>query len=307
MKTGICTTDFEKSAEKKTADELFGIIHELGFRCVQFAFSSVAECGYTPNGQLEIPSVIKPECCRAVFIAAEKYDLPIEVINGTYNMAHPDPDVRAEGLKRLETLMQAAKELSTEIISLCSGTRNAKYLWSPSDENENEDAWADMYDSMQRATELAEQYGITLAIESEASNVIRTPEKARRLLDSIGSDKLKMILDCANLFHMGHAHKNEAPETICHAVEVYGKDIVVVHGKDIREGDGIEFCATGLGIVDFALTAELLRQIGYKGDMFLHGIYDISDMKRSREFWETASGHQHKTIPSQERKGFNEM
>ena len=102
MKTGICTTDFEKSAEKKTADELFGIIHELGFRCVQFAFSSVAECGYTPNGQLEIPSVIPTECCRTVCTASEKYDLPVEVINGTYNMAHPNPYFRTEGLKGLK-------------------------------------------------------------------------------------------------------------------------------------------------------------------------------------------------------------
>ncbi len=272
-----------------TADELFRTIRELGFSCVQFAFSSVAESGFTPNGQLEIPAVIPNECIRAVDAAAVKYGLPIEVINGTYNMAHPDAYVRTEGLKRLETLMQAANELGCRIISLCSGTRNEAHLWSPSVDNDSEEAWTIMYDSMQRATDLAERYGITLAIESEASNVIRTPEKARRLMDSISSDKLKMILDCANLFHVGHAHRSESAATIRHAVKVYGKDTVVAHGKDIREGEGIEFCATGLGIVDFALTAKLLREVAYPGDMFLHGIYDVGDMIRARKYWETAA------------------
>lgn len=272
-----------------TADTLFALIQDLGFTCVQFAFSSVAECGFTPNGELEIPSAIPAVCLDRVEKAAGKYGLPIEVINGTYNMVHPAEEVRKEGLKRLQTLMQAANALGTGKISLCSGTRNPAHLWRPSPLNDTEEAWAVMYDSMERATELAERYNITLAIESEASNVIRTPEKARRLMDGIGSDKLKMILDCANLFHAGHAHKAEVRETIAHAVEVYGKDIAVAHGKDIREGEGIEFCGTGRGIVDFAYTAELLRGVNYAGDMFLHGIYEVGDMTRAREWWEACA------------------
>ena len=289
MRTGICTTDFEKG-KLLPADKLFGIIRSMGFECLQFAFTSIAECDCEPSKLIEIPANITGDMIRAAVHASEKYSLPVEVINGTFNMAHPDAWVRDEGLLRLEKLIIAAGELGAKYISLCSGTRNRNHLWRYSDENDTPDAWDDMYSAMSRAVEIAERYSITLAIESEASNVIDTPENARRVMDQIGSDRLKMILDCANLFHVGEAHRENVKVTISHAFAVYGDDIVIAHGKDIREGESIDFCGTGLGIVDFAYTAELLRERNYTGDMFLHGIYDIDDMPRALEHWKDAAG-----------------
>lgn len=289
MRTGICTTDFEeKNAPRLTADELFALIRQYGYTCTQFAFSSVAESGYTPDGCIEIPGTIEASAIHAIEKAAQKHDLPLCVINGTFNMAHPDNEVRETGLARMEILAQAAQALGVKYISLCSGTFNREHLWSYSPENDTDDAWNAMYGTMERAVETAERYGITLAIESEASNVISTPERARKLMDGIGSDKLKMILDCANLFHRGEAHPENVKAVITHAFEVYGHDIVIAHGKDIREGDGIDFCGTGDGIVDFKLTADLLKKYGYAGDMFLHGFYARADMVKAREYWENA-------------------
>ncbi len=291
MRTGICTTDFEeKNAPRMTADELFALIRQYGYTCTQFAFSSVAESEYTPDGAIEIPAAIAPETIAAVEKASAKHSLPVMVFNGTFNMAHPDEEIRHIGLNRLGILADAADALGVKMISLCSGTRNPGNLWGYSPENDSADAWDAMYGTMQRAAEIAEKHGITLAIESEASNVISTPERARKLMDSIGSDKIKMILDCANLFHAGEAHPENVKSVITHAFEVYGHDIVIAHGKDIREGDGIDFCGTGDGIVDFSLTADLLRQYGYEGDMFLHGIYEKADMVKAREHWEAARG-----------------
>ncbi|MBQ8512087.1 MAG: sugar phosphate isomerase/epimerase [Clostridia bacterium] len=289
MRTGICTTDFdEKNLPRMTADDLFALIRHYGYACTQFAFSSIAESGYIPDGCIEIPESIAPSVIRAVERASAKHNLPVMVFNGTFNMAHPDEEIRQTGLKRLEVLADAADALGVKMISLCSGTRNPGNLWAYSDENDTDDAWNAMYGTMQRAAETAEKHGITLAIESEASNVISTPERARRLMDGVGSDKIKMILDCANLFHRGEAHPENVQSVITHAFEVYGHDIVIAHGKDIREGDGIDFCGTGDGIVDFSLTAELLTQYGYAGDMFLHGIYERGAMVKAREHWEAA-------------------
>ena len=289
MKTGVCTTDFEKQPLRK-ADRLFSDIRALGFECVQFAFSSVTEADFTPTGQLELPGTISMGTVSTVARASEKYDLPIGVINATFNMAHPDPAVREEGLVRLGGHLDAARALGCPILSLCTGSRNPDHLWRPSPDNDTPEAWDAMFDTVRRAVELAEKAGVTLAVESEASNVIDTPEKARRLMDEIGSDKLKMILDAANLFHRGEAKPENARRTLDEAFAAYGGDIVAAHGKDIRAGDGIDFCGTGLGIVDFAYMAKLLRDTGYRGDMFLHGIYDEDDMPRALDAWKRASG-----------------
>lgn len=285
-KCGVCSTDFESAAHAPYAAEvLFRKMKERGFEAVQFAFSSIAETEFTPNGQIEIPAVIPSAAIQAVRENAEKYGIPVEVINGTFNMAHPDRGTREEGIRRFEILCRAAKELGAKYISLCSGTRNADHLWSPHPDNDTQEAWNDMLDTVSRCTKIAEEYGITLAVESEASNIISTPERARRLMDTVGSPNLKMILDCANLFHAGEAHKENVCKTLEHAFALYGNDIVLAHGKDIREGDGIDFCGTGLGIVDFAYTAALLEQYDFTGNMFLHGIYDENDMVRAREHW----------------------
>lgn len=287
QRTGVCTTDFEHAnTPLYTADTLFARMGELGFGAVQFAFSSISETDFVPNGQIEIPAEIPYRAVVAADRAANRHGLPIEVVNGTFNMAHPDAAVRAEGLRRFSILTKASAALGAKYISLCSGSRNPDHLWTWSPNNDDRDAWDDMFDTISHAVELAERENITLAIESEAANIIDTPENARKIMDQIGSSHLKMILDCANLFHPGQAHPENVHDVLAHAFAVFGDDIVIAHGKDIRQSDRIDFCGTGLGIVDFAYVANALRKLQYAGDMFLHGIYAEDDMVRAREHWE---------------------
>ena len=48
------------------------------------------------------------------------------------------------------------------------------------------------------------------------------------------------------------------------------------------------FYFQGRGIVDFPYMAKRLRESGYAGDMFLHGIYDPDDMPRALVCWTAA-------------------
>lgn len=289
-RTGVCSTDYESASHPPySAHTLFAKMHAAGFSAVQFAFSSIGESNFTPTGSIEIPDVISEQALDAVKSACAAYGIPVIAVNGTFNMAHPDASVRDEGIRRFPAFCRAAKELGASYVTLCSGTRNPENLWAPHPDTATPEAWADMRDTVTRCTCIAEETGIVLAIESEAANVICTPARARRIMDEVGSPHLKMILDCANLFHAGRAHAANVRETIDEAFAAYGHDTVIAHGKDIREGDGISFCATGHGIVDFAYTAKKLAEYGFAGDMFLHGIYDEDDMVRAREHWENAS------------------
>ena len=281
MRCGVCSSDIVPDS----AERLFEKIRGWGFECVQLSFTSVKECNYTEDGRFEIPWAVPDAVCDMIAGTSERYGVPIEAVNGTFNMAHPDPDVRAEGLARFGGFAKAAVRVGAKMITLCSGTREPSYLWAYSDENDTEQAWRDMETTMRRAVEIAEKLGVTLAIETEASNVISSPEKARKIMDGIGSDKLKMILDMANLFPKGTAKKENVRPTLKRAVDVFGKDVVIMHGKDIKEGDGIDFCGTGDGIVDFPYAASLMKSAGYKGDMFLHGIFDESRFASAREYW----------------------
>lgn len=281
MRIGICTTDFDKALP---ADELFAKVSSLGFTAVQLAFSSVAECGYEVSDHIEIPESVSEEAIRAILAAAEVHGIKICAVNGTFNMAHPDPAVRAEGLRRFRGFLDGVRALGCGMATLCSGSRSLAGLWTYDPSTALPDAWDDMYEVMTQAVRLAEERGIVLAIETEASNVISTPEAARRIMDEIGSPNLKMILDCANLFHRGQAHPENVRVMIDRAFEHFGNDIVIAHGKDIRESDGIDFCGTGFGIVDFPYMIKKLNEHHFGGDMMLHGIYKESDMSGCIEF-----------------------
>ncbi|NLD86707.1 MAG: sugar phosphate isomerase/epimerase [Clostridiales bacterium] len=275
MRIGLCTTDFSAPLP---ARELFRRISAMGYDAVQLAFASVSECGFRESPHIEIPESVSVSAIDAILKASSEFSLPIGAVNGTWNMAHGDEEVRLEGLKRLGPFLDAVAELGVKIVSLCSGTRSSYSLWSSDNRNIEIYAWNDMAESMKRACEDAEARDITLAIETEASNIIDTPEKARRIMDEVGSDKLKMILDGANLFHKGEAKKENVRPALDLAFRYFGRDIVLAHGKDIREGNGIDFCGTGFGIVDFPYMLEKLREIDYPGDMMLHGIFDEKDM-----------------------------
>lgn len=281
MKTGICTTDFKTMP----CEQLFSRIAEIGFETVQLAFASVAECGYTPDESIEIPESVDPAVVKLIRETAGRYGLEISAVNGTFNMTHPDKVVRDEGIRRWRGFVEAVNGLGVKYISLCSGTRSRVSLWSYHPDNMNEDAWSDMIATVSACTAIAAEYGITLAVETEVANVINTPERARRMMDEVNSPYLKMVMDCANLFHPGQAKVENSADIIRHAFDAFGSDVVIAHGKDINAGDGIEFCATGRGIVDFGVFIEQLDKYGYKGDMLLHGIYDEEDMPRALAFF----------------------
>lgn len=275
MRIGICTTDFDRAYP---ALELFEKVAGLGFECVQLAFGSVLECGFTASNQIEIPGFVPEDALEAIRTASEKTGVSIVAVNGTWNMAHPDRKVREEGLRRFGGFLDAVKALNCPIASLCTGSRSLEHLWKYDPETQTNAAWDDMADSMARSVAMAEERGVTLAIETEATNVIHSPERARRILDEIHSSNLKMILDCANLFHAGEASEETMRPTIDRAMANFGRDIVLAHGKDIQPSEGICFCGTGFGIVDFPYMLDTLKKTGYAGDMVLHGIYREEDM-----------------------------
>lgn len=272
MRTGICTTDLKTMP----AEKLFEKLSNLGTTVTQFSFSSVEEMGYVPDGNIEIPSFIEPGVLQLIKSQSEKYNVEITAVNGTFNMGHPERAIRNEGLYRFDSLLKSVNMLGCRMVSLCSGTRNTESLWAPHEDNGTEEAWDDMFMTVAAAVKLAEKHGIVLAVETEASNIVDTPENARRLMDAIGSPNLKMIMDCANLFHRGEAHKPNVRRIMRHAFELFGRDVVIAHGKDIKDSDSIEFCGTGEGIVDYPYFMELLQDYEYTGDMFLHGIYNES-------------------------------
>lgn len=262
MKIGICSTDFAPDR----ADALFAKIHSIGFRAVQFSFGSIL-------GGEEMMPQLDTAMISEVKTAAEKYGVEIVAVNCTFNMIDPDGNRLRENLRRTEVMCWSAKQLGCSILTLCTGSRNPESMWAWHEDNTKPEYWSLLMKVMRQVVTYAEQSGITLVVETEASNIVRTPALSRQMLDEINSPNLKMVIDCANLFLPGTAHCKNADSTIQMAFDTFGTEIALAHGKDIADSDGIEFVPAGEGIVNYDLFLRLLHSYGYRGAMILHGIY----------------------------------
>lgn len=220
------------------------------------------------SGLPAMPDAVTDEQVNAVAQACAATGVAIAAVSGTYNMIHPDPAVRATGLGRLGVLIDNAAAMGTGMVTLCTGTRDAEDQWRHHPDNASPEAWRDLLEEMGKACALAEPKGIKLGIEPELANVIDSAAKARRLIDSLQSPALAIVLDPANLFEVQPLERQR--DILSHAVDLLADSIVMAHAKDRDPAGG--FVAAGKGVVDFPHFLRRLRAAGFAGDLVTHGL-----------------------------------
>lgn len=260
MRLGIFAKTFSRPSPEGVLDAVAG----HGLHDTQFNMSVA--------GLPSMPEEVDPALADRVREAAAGRDVAVAAVSGTFNMAHPDPEVRRDGLRRLGVIAGACGRLGTSTISLCTGTRDRQDMWRRHPENGTPGAWKDMLTTMKEALETAEEHGVTLAFEPEINNVVDSAEKGRRLLDEIGSPRLKVIVDAVNLFDAEDPARllSRSEEVLHGAFELLGSEIVIAHAKDVRASG--EVVAAGKGDLDYALYLKYLGETGFGGPLILHGL-----------------------------------
>jgi sugar phosphate isomerase/epimerase len=200
----------------------------------------------------------------------EARKITMAAISGTFNMIHPNPQKRIDGLQRLGVMARACRSLGTSIITLCTGTRDPLDMWRPHPENDSPEAWRDLIASMHEALNIAEEDQVTLAVEPEVANVINSARKARRLLDEFRSPHLKIVMDAANLFQRSNVTR--MGEVLDDAFELLGRDIVIAHAKDLNQGGEAGTLPAGKGVLDYDHYIRLLRKADFHGPLILHSL-----------------------------------
>lgn len=217
-----------------------------------------------------MPDQIAPGLPERIRRAASSRGLAVASLQGTFNMCHPDEEHRRTGLRRLRVLAEACSEMGTRAIHLCTGTRDPNSMWRRHPDNGTPEAWRDMAACMREAVGIARQTNVVLAFEPEISNVVDSAQKARRLMDEMGSPHLKVTIDPANIFHTGELPRMK--EMLDEAFALLGKDIVLAHAKDLDRDGEAGHKAAGQGLLDYDLYVALLRKYDYKGPLLLHGL-----------------------------------
>ena len=233
-----------------------------GLDCVQVSL----DCA----GLSDIPDEIPLEVSGRIRREAAARGITIASLQGTFNMSHPDPEHRRTGLRRLRVIAEACPQLGVSRIHLCTGTRDTSSMWRRHPDDDSPEAWRDMAACVREAAEIARQTRVVLAFEPEVNNVVNSAQKARRLLDEIGSPYLKVTIDPANLFHAGELPRMR--EILDEAFALVGKDIVLAHAKDLDHDGDAGHLAAGQGKLDYDRYLSMLHTYRFRGALLLHGL-----------------------------------
>jgi sugar phosphate isomerase/epimerase len=249
---------FSRTYPLTGTDELFAHIARDGFQAVQFNFSSA--------GLASLPVDLPPEILDGVRAGASRHGLTLCALSGTYNMAHPDARKRHADRIGFANVVRAASYLRVSLVTLCTGTRDRSDMWAAHPDNTSGEAWSTLREELDFALELADREGVVLGVEPEPGNVARDAKSARRLLDEVGSSRLKIVLDAANLLPPDEQRRQR--EVFEEAVTLLGEHLALVHTKDV--GPAGEPVAAGKGVVDFRTFLATILSTSYRGPMVSH-------------------------------------
>ncbi len=263
---------FAKTFPRGTLEETLCAVSSHGFRVIQFNLS----CAGLPT----LPNALPVDQVDRIGSAVTDRGLAIAALSGTFNAIDPDRAGREDDIRRFAVLSGSCRRLGASVVTLCTGTRDTDDMWRRHPENETAGAWQEMVGTLRRLIEIADRDDLVLAFEPETGNVVDTSTKARRLLDEIGSPRLKVVLDPANLFDPDNLGRMD--RVLDEAFDLLSSDVALVHAKDVLP-DGSGTTSAGLGVLDYPRFAALYHRHSLDVPIVLHGLAE-ADVATCREF-----------------------
>ncbi len=234
-----------------TLRERAGFVREQGFSCVHLALSKTID-----------PKLMEPAAATPGLAAQVKQDLgdiDLAVLGCYLNLTHPEESAYQDILKRYRAHIQLARWMNAGCVGTETGNPNAGYTYDPV-RSHTPEALEMFIRRVAPVVACAENLGVTLAIEPVYTHIVHDGKAARKVLDSIRSDNLKIILDPVNLLHTDNIDRRD--DVICEAIDLLGEDVVIIHMKDYqRTENGLTSMACGLGEMDYA---DILRFAKYQ-------------------------------------------
>lgn len=256
MKLGIFARTFAGTAPR----EVLAAARRAGYQAVQYNLAC--------SGLGALPAAVPPEAAAEVRAAAAEAGVELAAVSATYNMVHPDLAERLRGRRSFEAIAAAAAGMGTRLLTVCTGSRDPADQWRLHPDNASPAAWRDLCQEFEALLPVAEAHDLLIGIEPELANVVDSPRRARALLDTLGSERLRIVLDPANLFEVAGPEERRA--LVEGAIDLLGDRLALAHAKD-RFPDG-RFAPAGKGVVDFRHLVAALRGAGFQGTLVTHGL-----------------------------------
>jgi len=185
----------------------------------------------------------------------------------------PEDEAYQKHLAGLKRCINIAKELGTTLVRVMSCRKEMIIFGSNGAEKwvASTGAWEKLLKLMEAPVKLAEDEGITLAVETGNNAMVTSGWLGRKLIDDLGTEHLKIIWDIPNTLYCTEVPFPDAYEEI--------RDYIAhIHIKDCQANISratVRFCPLGEGDMAPYLEdiASALRNDGYQGVVSLESVY----------------------------------
>ncbi|HIE51033.1 MAG TPA: sugar phosphate isomerase/epimerase [Armatimonadetes bacterium] len=238
MKLGLMSNVFRAYSPEEAAQK----IQEAGFTAVQLSlwFKDVQFYRYGSHVDL---SGLTSDLCRRVREAFTRRGLELVALGGYTDLVSADEEQRRANVHYLQELMRRMPELGVRVLVTESGR------------SLDPGAGERLHESFLALLPVAEEVGVIIGLEPSRTQVIKDSITARRLLDELGSERVKVMLDPANIL---------VPDTLETMFNLLGSDTIQGHAKDVLFGPEGKpsYPPAGQGQLDYPRYLRLLREYG---------------------------------------------
>ena len=237
-----------RTFRRDTPEEVAAAVAGAGYLLAHWNFAAI--------GLSTLGAEVDHEQVDAVRRAFDVAGVGIPSVSATYNVIHPDAELRARQTAQAVRLIGLVPGLGADVVTLCTGTRDPENMWHAHPHNVDQAAWSDLRHTLDRLLEAARDAGVRLGVEPEPGNVVRDAPVAAKLLEELGGDApIGVVLDPANLLSPRTIGRQS--EILGQAVDLLGRRVVGVQAKDVVSSG---YSAAGAGMMDYpAVFTQLAR------------------------------------------------
>ena len=172
------------------------------------------------------------------FMAGEGLDLVQFALTYGECLFDPNPAVTESVIRRINRGLEIARQINAHSCLIRPGSLSPDGAWTSHRDNHLPESMGRLIDTLKPIAQKADAEGVTIIVETHAVSIMDSPETCKAVVDAVGLDSLRIVMDFVNHFQTLRQVYNST-DRLNHIFDIMGPIAPVAHVKDIKVENGL--------------------------------------------------------------------